>query len=80
MVDDERQRRQMGTYLSLGQVGFEMVVPIILGVLLDRWLGTVPWLFVAGVILGFVGGLIHLIRLVNKLNGEDSSKTPKDST
>jgi F0F1-type ATP synthase assembly protein I len=80
MVDDQRERRQMGRYLSLGQVGFEMVVPIIGGILLDRWLGTVPWLFVAGVVLGFVGGLIHLIRLVNKLNSEDSPKTPKDST
>jgi len=70
----------MATYLSLGQVGFEMVVPIVLGILLDRWLGTVPWLFVAGVVLGFVGGLIHLVRLVNKLNSKDAPKTPKDST
>ena len=79
-MDDQRQRRRMGIYLSMGQVGFEMVVPIVVGILLDRWLGTVPWLFIAGVVLGFVGGLIHLVRLANRLNREDSPKSPKDNT
>jgi F0F1-type ATP synthase assembly protein I len=52
--------------MALSQVGFEMVVPIGLGVVVDHYLGTKPWLTVAGAVLGFVGGLVHLISLSSK--------------
>ena len=38
-----------------------------LGWLLDRWLGTAPWLLVAGVILGAVTGFYQFIRLTARL-------------
>jgi F0F1-type ATP synthase assembly protein I len=58
----------------MAQVGIEMVVPIGLGLALDYWLGWTPWLTVAGAILGFAGGLVHLIAIANKDNRDGPSK------
>jgi ATP synthase protein I len=38
------------------------------GWLLDRWLGTKPWLLVAGVVLGASAGFYQFIRLTSKLS------------
>jgi len=57
--------------MMLGQTGVEMVAPIGFGVLLDHWLKTLPWLTVIGAVVGFVGGLGHMILLVNRINQED---------
>jgi len=49
-------------------LGFELVVPLIAGVFLgnwlDRWLGTRPWLLVAGAILGMAAGFLAFVRAV----------------
>lgn len=66
--------RRVGLYFALAQVGLEMVVPIVAGILLDHWLATGPWLLVAGAVLGLAGGLYHLVRLTQQLDetpGED---------
>lgn len=63
--------------MALSQVGLEMVVPIALGVGLDRWLGTVPWLMVAGVFLGLFGGLIHTMAILRRMDRRDSSPPQK---
>ena len=55
----------------------EMVVPIVVGVLLDQWLGTVPWIMVGGVLLGFVGGLIHMMAILSKMDRSDRREPPK---
>jgi ATP synthase protein I len=39
----------------------------IIGFVLDRWLGTKPWLMLAGLFLGFVAGFVDVVRI---------SKTP----
>ena len=39
-----------------------------LGLLLDRWLGTTPWLLVAGIVLGSVVGLYQFIRMTSRIN------------
>jgi F0F1-type ATP synthase assembly protein I len=44
----------------------EMVAPIGLGALLDYYLGWSPWLTIAGALLGFVGGMMHLLALLNQ--------------
>ena len=58
--------RQLGYYYALAQIGVEMVAPIGLGWLVDRWLGWFPWLTVAGAVLGLLLGFVHLIVLVNR--------------
>lgn len=65
---DERPKaaREAAWYLALGQVGLEMVAPIILGLWLDYEYGLRPWCTIGGVVLGFVGGLGHLILMTNR--------------
>jgi len=41
---------------------------LIVGWLLDRWLGTTPWLIVAGIIIGSVAGFMHLIRVMSRIS------------
>lgn len=50
-----------GIQLALSTVGF-----LFIGNWLDKKYGTSPWLAVTGLILGFVGGLVNLIRIVRR--------------
>jgi len=47
----------------------ELLVGIFVGALvgvgLDRWLGTEPWLLLVGIMLGFAAGLRNLSRTMN---------------
>ena len=42
-----------------------LVVGIAAGFLLDRWLGTWPWLFLLFFVLGSVAGVLNVYRLFN---------------
>ncbi len=52
----------------LSSVGFAFVLAVVLGaglgLLLDRWLGTTPWLFVIFFFLGVVAGALNVFRMV----------------
>jgi ATP synthase protein I len=37
------------------------------GWLLDRWLGTAPWLMVAGLVLGAAAGFFQFVKVTSKL-------------
>ena len=70
--------RQMGRLFALGQVGFEMVVPIALGLFLDNHFGWTPWGVTVGAIVGLVGGMAHLLLMLKKFEkAESSSKQDK---
>jgi F0F1-type ATP synthase assembly protein I len=56
----------MGLYFALSQVGLEMVVPVGIGIALDRFLPTRPWGTVVGAVLGLVVGLVHLVVILNR--------------
>jgi F0F1-type ATP synthase assembly protein I len=64
----------VGRYLALAQVGFEMVAPIALGIALDYYCGWSPWGAVVGTIVGFVGGLAHLVSLARRLEKQDADE------
>jgi F0F1-type ATP synthase assembly protein I len=70
--------KEFSQFMSIGQVGMEMAVPIGIGVALDHYLHWMPWATIAGAILGFVGGMTHLITLANRRDG-DSSKPRGES-
>jgi F0F1-type ATP synthase assembly protein I len=73
MIDEPPpDRRELGYYIALSQVGLEMVVPLIVGAFVDSCFGTGPWLTVAGAVVGFVGGMMHLVALANKQNARRS--------
>lgn len=55
--------QQTGAYFALAQVGLEMVAPVVLGILLDHYLGWTPWAVIVGALVGLVGGVTHLVML-----------------
>jgi ATP synthase protein I len=42
----------------------------IIGWLLDRWLGTTPWLMLILLFLGFAGGMFNAFRISSRQAGE----------
>ena len=64
--------KKLGLMFAIGQVGMEMVVPIVAGLALDYYSEkTAPWGILGGVFLGFAGGLIHLFAIVKRLEKLD---------
>jgi ATP synthase protein I len=43
-----------------------IAVGLFMGYLLDRWLGTAPWLLLILTVLGIVSGLLSLFRSLKK--------------
>ncbi|HEV3256116.1 MAG TPA: AtpZ/AtpI family protein [Gemmataceae bacterium] len=74
MPEGPPDSKELGYYFALAQVGLEMVVPLVIGIALDHYLGWKPWATVAGALLGFVGGLGHLIVLVSRHDSPGPSK------
>jgi F0F1-type ATP synthase assembly protein I len=78
MQDKSWGPKDFGHFMSLSQVGMEMVAPIGLGLALDHYFRWTPWATIAGAVFGFVGGITHLIALVNRRDS-DSSKPGRDT-
>jgi F0F1-type ATP synthase assembly protein I len=55
---------------SLFGLGFEIVIPVVLfmfaGYKADGWLGTEPWLFVTGALLGVTLGFYSFFKRVQR--------------
>lgn len=51
---------------ELASIGMTMVLATVIGLGAgyygDRWLGTSPWLMLAGLLLGIVAGFVNLFR------------------
>jgi F0F1-type ATP synthase assembly protein I len=66
---DPNKQKSMSTadIVRYSEIGFiipaSVIVGLIAGKLLDKWLGT-TWVYIAGVIFGAVVGFIQLIRMV----------------
>ena len=68
-------------------MGFSIAAQLIAGVMvggaigyfLDRWLGTVPWLMVVFLALGFAAGMMNVIRTAREMQkiSEAQSKGAK---
>jgi F0F1-type ATP synthase assembly protein I len=69
--------KEMRFYLSLAQVGTEMVAPLLVGLLLDWLFGWLPWATVVGAVLGFVGGMYHMISLLSVYQREEEEQREK---
>ena len=74
-----------GLSLAL-RIGVELVAALIvgagIGLLLDRWLGTAPWLMVVFFILGSAAGILNVLRVTKGMGGavgyKDASGKDKD--
>jgi ATP synthase protein I len=72
----ESQRREEGSALGLATRAItELVVGIAvamgLGWLLDRWLGTKPWLMLILLPFGFAAGVVNVMRLSQSKQAEE---------
>ncbi len=70
MPDDEPSLlRQLA---RLSTVGITLVastaIGLLFGYLLDRWLGTSPWLTMVCTLFGIAGGFLNLFRDLGMLN------------
>jgi ATP synthase protein I len=44
-------------------LGLEFSLPVVGGYYLDRWQGTSPLATLAGLVLGFAVGMVHLLQI-----------------
>ena len=66
--ETEETNRKSGIAYGAALALFSSVVAFCgVGWLLDRWLGTKPWLLVLGIVLGAVAGFYQFIRLTAQL-------------
>ena len=66
--DSGETNRKSGIAYAAGLTMFFSVASLTgVGWLLDRWLGTAPWLLVVGVVLGAISGFYQFVRLTSKL-------------
>lgn len=59
-------------------IGLEMALPPAGGWWLDERWGTEPWLLIAGAVLGFAAGMLHLLQLVGP-PGKNGSQQKRDA-
>ncbi len=70
-INDEEKgvsRKSGLMYAAALAIFFSVAVFFGVGWFLDKWLGTSPWLVVAGIVLGSALGFYEFVRLTNKLN------------
>ena len=75
-MSEKPSNRELGFYVALSQVGFEMVAPMGGGIALDWYFGWKPWGLVIGFIFGFVGGFIHLLALLKQHDDDVKKRRP----
>jgi ATP synthase protein I len=64
---DQETNRKSGIAYAAALTLFAAVASFCgLGWLLDNWLGTKPWLLIAGIVLGSAVGLFEFVRLSAK--------------
>lgn len=70
--------REAAPFLTMGiQLALAVVVFFFLGRWLDGLWGTAPWMMLAGLLVGVVGGFMQFFRAVGRLGreGEGGGKT-----
>ena len=66
-----------GAWKALGElssIGIALVLSTVIGLAggyyADRWLGTTPWLTLAGLVFGIVAGFVNLFRSIKAAERE----------
>jgi ATP synthase protein I len=62
---------------EVAQIGMTLVVATVIGLAggwyLDRWLGTMPWLSLGGVLFGIAAGFVNIFRTVRALGRDEKN-------
>ncbi|HLL70575.1 MAG TPA: AtpZ/AtpI family protein [Pyrinomonadaceae bacterium] len=67
--DDKNVTGKSGVvYGAVLSLAMSIVSCLFVGWVLDRWLGTSPWLIVAGIVLGSVVGFMQFVRLMSRVS------------
>jgi F0F1-type ATP synthase assembly protein I len=78
-MPDPSDRRETNVLALVFIVGGEMVVPVLIGLYLDRVTGWSPWLALVGAVIGFVGGTYHVLLIGRRLGGPRPPKSRGDA-
>jgi ATP synthase protein I len=72
-MDNKNWMRQIGVY---SMVGLTLVASIVIGtgmgLLLDRWLGTGPWLMFLFFIFGVIAGFYNIAKVLKSIQNRGS--------
>ena len=66
MPDEEENRKTGFAYTAAITLFASVAAFCALGWFLDKWLGTQPYLLIAGIVLGSAAGLFEFVRLSSK--------------
>jgi ATP synthase protein I len=70
--------RRLAEISSIGLVlPSSIVVGLFLGYLLDKLLGTAPWMLLIFLLLGIVSGFLSLFRALRKFKDDDTDGGPR---
>ena len=64
---EETNRKSGLAYAAAFSLFAAVISGMLAGWLLDRWLGTKPWLLVTGLVLGAAAGFYEFVRAGSKL-------------
>ena len=60
--------KQITAYAVYGAIGVQFAVSVVAGMMIgnyiDKKAGTLPWLTITGIVLGFIGGIVNLVRIL----------------
>lgn len=75
--DDERSMiaKAWGWGYQAISISLEMVVPGLLGLWIDRVVGTLPLFLILGAIFGMIAGMIHLLQFAKRIGGGGKNDT-----
>ena len=71
MADREEEsvtRKSSLAYAAVISFALSTVTLLGIGWALDRWLGTSPWLVIAGIVVGASVGFYQFVRLLSKIS------------
>lgn len=74
MSEPSPRNREVGRLFAMSQVGMEMVGTLGLGLVVDHYFNISPWGLVVGTVVGFGGGIIHLVMLANQKDRAEKAK------
>jgi F0F1-type ATP synthase assembly protein I len=81
MPDEQPPTRDFGAVLVIGGVGVEIVASILVGAVLDSYMNWAPWGILTGLVVGFTGGMLHLIVLMRRFSGpSDQDRTGRNGS
>jgi len=81
-VEGERKPKPVDSSTVIGTVGLRVAqsligMPVggaIIGWLLDRWLGTAPWIMLALMFIGFAGAVLDVMKNTGQSANKDAGK------